>query len=235
MIPARIGSTRLRMKNLALINGAPLISYAIKAAQNAGVFDRIVLNSDHPVFEKIATRYAVDFYQRPTRLGGSDIKSDDVVADFMEKNPGEIVAWVNPTSPLQTGDEIKKVIDYFIDAKLDSLITVNDEQVHCNYAGAPVNYELEGRFAQTQDLVPVQAFVYSIMMWRTTAFMDAYRRKGYALFCGQTGFYKVSKLSGVIIKRSEDLILADQILRSRQANTQIAYDAVVADIENENG
>ena len=30
MIPARVGSERLKMKNLALINGKPLIYYSIK-------------------------------------------------------------------------------------------------------------------------------------------------------------------------------------------------------------
>ena len=34
MIPARIGSTRLKYKNLALINNKPLIYYAINAAKN---------------------------------------------------------------------------------------------------------------------------------------------------------------------------------------------------------
>jgi CMP-N-acetylneuraminic acid synthetase len=29
MVPARMGSERLKMKNLALLNGQPLISYAI--------------------------------------------------------------------------------------------------------------------------------------------------------------------------------------------------------------
>jgi len=47
MIPARIGSTRLKMNNLALINGKPLIYYAIQAAKDSGVFDKIVLNSEN--------------------------------------------------------------------------------------------------------------------------------------------------------------------------------------------
>ena len=46
MIPARIGSTRLKYKNLALINGKPLIYYAINAAKNSKMFNKIVLNSD---------------------------------------------------------------------------------------------------------------------------------------------------------------------------------------------
>ena len=32
MIPARIGSTRFKKKNLALLNGKPMIAYSIKAA-----------------------------------------------------------------------------------------------------------------------------------------------------------------------------------------------------------
>ena len=62
MVPARIGSTRLKMKNLALINGKPLISYAIEAAKASGVFSRVVVNSDNEIFAGIAKRYGVDFY-----------------------------------------------------------------------------------------------------------------------------------------------------------------------------
>ena len=41
MIPARAGSTRLKMKNLALIDGKPLISYVINAVKQSGIFDNI--------------------------------------------------------------------------------------------------------------------------------------------------------------------------------------------------
>ena len=137
MIPARIGSTRLKMKNLALLNGRPLIAYAIIAAQQAGVFDRIVINSDSTVFQIIAERYGVEFYKRPEHLGSSTTKSDDVVLDFMQNHSSEVVVWVNPISPLQTGNEIKQVVDYFKKEQLDSLIT-KDEQVHCIHQGKPL-------------------------------------------------------------------------------------------------
>ncbi|MBW2033860.1 MAG: hypothetical protein JRI94_09755 [Deltaproteobacteria bacterium] len=226
MIPVRIGSTRLKMKNLALVKGMPLIYYAIRAAQDSGVFDRIVINSDHEIFKDIAIRYHVEFYHRPSELGSSTTKSDDVVMDFMEKNPCDVIAWVNPTSPLQTGEEVGKVVRYFQEEALDSLITVKDEQVHCVYKGEPINFELEERFAQTQDLIPVQAFVYSVMMWRTRAFISQYRDKGYALFCGKTGYFPVSRLSAIVIKRQEDLVLADFMLRAsgRDNAYKVQYD-----------
>lgn len=232
MIPARIGSTRLKMKNLALINGKPMISYAIEAAKKSGVFSRVVLNADHEIFQKIADRYQVEFYHRPKQLGSSTTKSDDVVADFMDNFPAEAVAWVNPTSPLQPGKEVAQVIKYFFDQNLDSLITVKDEQVHCNYQDEPLNYHLDEQFAQTQDLVPVQPFVYSVMMWRSSVFKEKYKQEGYALFCGNTGFYPVSKLSSVIIKRKEDLLLADHLMRTLVSGVaeELTYDPIVEEL-----
>ena len=76
MIPARIGSTRLKMKNLALIAGKPMIAYAIESAKASGVFNKVVLNSDSHVFEKIAEEYECEFYLRPENLGKSSTKSE---------------------------------------------------------------------------------------------------------------------------------------------------------------
>lgn len=228
MIPARMGSTRLARKNLALINGKPMIYYAIKAARESGVFDRVVVNSENSAFGEIAARYGAEFYQRPEKLGGSTIKADDVVYDFMVNNSGHITAWVNSTSPLQTAEEVKKVIEYFCRENLDSLITVREEQVHCLHGGEPLNFSEDGVFAQTQDLVPVQRFVYSIMMWRNEPFMKDFEKQGYAFFCGKIGYYPVSKETALIVKTEEDLKLIDFILRGKSGSGdfRVEYDSV---------
>ncbi|MBW8000480.1 MAG: hypothetical protein FVQ80_00465 [Planctomycetes bacterium] len=227
MIPARMGSTRLEMKNLALINGKPLIFYAIEAAKDSGVFDRVVINSEDTIFGDIAKRYDVEFYKRPSEHASSTAKSDSVVYDFMLNNPSDITAWVNPISPLQTGEEVKNVINYFVKENLDTLITVKDEQVHCLYDGKPVNFNENEVFAQTQDLIPMQRFVYSIMMWKNKAFIDTFEKKGYALFSGKVGYYPVSKESAVIIKTQEDLMVADAIMKAKQGGYELQYDEVV--------
>lgn len=226
MIPARMGSTRLARKNLALLNGKPMISYVIVAALESGVFDRVVVNSENPAFYDIAARYGAEFYQRPEKLGGSSIKSDDVVYDFMTNNPGDITAWVNSTSPLQTADEIKRITEYFCRENLDSVITVREEQVHCLHGGRPLNFTEEGLFAQTQDLVPVQRFVYSVMMWRNKTFMKDYAKQGHAFFCGETGYFPVSKESALIVKTEEDLCLIEYIMTGRdmKKDYQVSYE-----------
>lgn len=230
MIPVRMGSTRLAMKNLALVGGKPLVYYAIKAARDSGVFDRIMVNAEDDIFAQIAKRYGVEFYKRPERLASSSAKSDLVVYDFIKNVPCDIVAWVNTIAPLQTGREVKGAVEHFLDNKLDSLITVKNEQVHCAYKGIPVNYKATGLFAQTQGLVPVQPFVYSVMMWRTKCFLRDFDRNGHAFFCGKFGLYPVGKTSTVIIKKEDDLILADTILRgmSKVKRYKVRYDKLVA-------
>ena len=225
MIPARIGSTRLKMKNLALLGGRPLMSYAIEAAKTAGVFDRVIVNADHEVFEPIAAQYGAEFYLRPDALGSSTTKSDSVVYDFMKAHPADAVAWVNPTSPLQTGAEVRTVVEQFHAQRLDSLITVKEERVHALAQGKPVNFDPDAPFAQTQELPPVQLFVYSVMMWRTKTFMAALERSGYAMLSGKMGYVPVSKLTGVLIKTPEDLQIAEALLQAQRcAGAAVQYD-----------
>ena len=115
-------------------------------------------------------------------------------------------------------------MEHFQKENLDSLVTVKDEQIHCVYKGKPVNFKLAGKFAQTQDLEPVQPFVYSIMMWRTKPFVEAMNQKGYAFFVGKVGYYPVSKLSSLIVKNEEDLKLVSFAIRAQdESHSKIEF------------
>ncbi|RDL44038.1 hypothetical protein DN730_10400 [Marinomonas piezotolerans] len=231
MIPARYGSTRLKLKNLCMIGSKPMVSHAIDAALDSSVFGRVCINSENEIFKRIADRHGVDFYHRTFALGSSETKSDDVVKDYFDNNPdADILAWVNPTSPFQTGEEIERVVNFFVKENLDSLITVEEKMVHCDYDGEPVNYSTSELFAQTQDLTPVNPFVYSVMMWRREPFLKEYEEKGHAFFCGHFGTYPVSKLTGIIIKNSSDLMMADYLMRCKEAESagyELKYDEIV--------
>ena len=60
MIPARIGSQRFKQKNLALINEKSVLEWGIDAAKNSKVFDKIIVNGDHDLFNQIAKKNNVD-------------------------------------------------------------------------------------------------------------------------------------------------------------------------------
>lgn len=223
MVPARMGSERLSQKNLILLDGKPLISYAIQAAKDSGVFDRIVVNSDGEIFKEIAQEYQVDFYFRAEEFASSQARADDVVYDFILHNKTDIVAWVNPTSPLQTGQEIREIVQYFHDKDCDTLITTKKEQVHCNFKEKPLNYDLNDLFAKTQDLIYVERFVYSVMMWKSDTFRKEYETSKRAFFVGKVGFFPVSKISAIIVKTQEDVELCKYIIKGRKHPCKIQY------------
>ncbi len=223
MIPARIGSKRLKKKNLALLNGKPLISYSISAAKKAKVFNKIIINSDSKKFKKFSKKYNVDFYLRPKKLGKSNIKSDEVVLDFLNKFSCDICVWVNPISPLQTGEEIKKIVNFFIKNKLNSLITVEDKKVHSIYKNKPINFRLNEKFKQTQDMIPIRQFVYSIMMWTKKSFIKSMKLRGNAILHKKIGYFSVGKNSSLIVKTKEDIELIEQVIKSKKKNKFISY------------
>ena len=121
---------------------------------------------------------------------------------------------------------------YFIKEGYDSLMTVKDEQVHSIYKDVPVNFNKNGIFTQTQDLDPVRLYVYSTMVWRADVFKRAFEKKGYALLCGRLGHYTVSKLSSIIIKKADDLMIADHMMRSiaRTSTYKPSYDRIACKI-----
>ena len=124
IIPARIGSQRLKWKNLILLKNKPLIYYAVKAAKDSKKFDKIYINSDSIIFKEIARRYNVDFYLRPQKLGKSDTKSDDVVFDFLQNIKCKNLFWINPIAPLQSKDDIIKSVKLFNKNNCDNLFSV---------------------------------------------------------------------------------------------------------------
>ena len=228
MIPARMGSERLRFKNLAMINNKPMIYYAINAAKKSRCFDKVFINSDHEIFSKIAKRYKVNFYKRNKKLGKSNIKSDTVVYDFFKNNnEADILVWVNPIAPLQKSDEIKKIVKFFSKKKIDSLITVENKKTHCNYKKKPLNYHKDSKFAKTQDLNKVQLFVYSLMMWRKKTFMRKYNKDKNAILSGKTYFYPVENLSTLIVKKLDDLKLVNYVIKSQGNAFNLKYDDII--------
>ena len=216
MVPARIGSQRLKKKNLALINNKPLVYYAINAAKKSKIFDKIFINSDDKIFGKVAKKFNVDFYLRPKHLGSSNTKSDDIVFDFLNNFDCDILVWVNSIAPLQTASEIKKVVNFFKKGKYNSLITANEFKYHGIINNKPINFKRGDKFSKTQDLTPIDLMVYSLMMWKSKSFKKAYKEKKGTILHGKVGFYNVSRLSGLIVKNKLDLQIVSAIINKRK-------------------
>jgi CMP-N-acetylneuraminic acid synthetase len=207
MIPARMGSQRLKQKNLREIHGVPIITRAIRKCKEAGVFDEIHVNSEHPDFGKIARQEGVLFHQRPEELGSHTATSEQYIYEFLTHHDCEFLIQVHSIAPLLTTEEIREFAVFFPDSPYDVLLCVVNEQIECSYQGKPINFTYEEK-TNSQDLDPVQRITWSITGWKRSTYLNAFESGQCATYAGAVGFYPISRPAGLIIKTEEDLNMA---------------------------
>ncbi len=112
LIPARGGSERIPGKNIKLLNGHPLIAYAIYNARMAGIFNRIIVSTDSEEIAMVARAYGAEVpFLRPKEISGSTSSDIEWVLHKLNhfKEKGEqydCFSILRPTSPLRSKDTI---------------------------------------------------------------------------------------------------------------------------------
>ncbi len=85
IIPARGGSKRIPRKNIKMFYGKPMIAYSIKAAQESGLFDRIVVTTDDEEIADVARSYGAEIpFMRPKELSDDHTATIPVIAHAIQ-------------------------------------------------------------------------------------------------------------------------------------------------------
>ena len=211
VIPARMGSQRLKQKNLRELGGVPLITRAIRKCKDAGAFDEIWVNSEHPAFGAIAAEEGVSFHQRPEALANDQATSEQFIHEFLTKHPCERVFQVHSIAPLLTAPRVRRFVEAMVDGGYDVLLSCVLEQIKCALGGRPVNFTFDEK-TNSQDLEPVQRITWSITGWRAAPYLAACEAGKTATYCGRVGFFPIDRMEGHIIKTEEDLQIAEALL-----------------------
>jgi len=132
LIPARGGSKGLPGKNLAIVGGLTLLSRAVRCAQDAALFDEIVVSTDDPAIaeEGIKAGAAAPFL-RPTDLASDDspvLAAIKHALDELESRGSQrfdLVALLEPTSPLRTPEIVRAVVNAAEQPGADAALTVS--------------------------------------------------------------------------------------------------------------
>ena len=86
IILARSGSKTVKNKNIAKINGKPLIWYTIKEALKSNVFDEILVSTDSKKYRKIAIKLGAKVpFLRPKKLSTGKTKAVDCLKFTLKK------------------------------------------------------------------------------------------------------------------------------------------------------
>ena len=229
VVPARLGSNRVKVKNLRLLNGKPLISYIIEALKESSLVHEIVINSDSHLFESIAEQYNVKYFNRPKELATSQSMIDDYIYHFLKNTECDILVVANPTSPFLKSKQIDDSITHYLVGGYDTQLACEDVKTHCFMNGKPINFSTCGQHPRSQDLVPVQALNFAITIWNRSVFMHQYEKVGHAVYSGNIGFYSFSGLAKIDIDWEEDFQLAQMIMENidNYKDIEPSYDPVI--------
>jgi len=86
VIPARGGSRRIPNKNIRKFYGKPVILYSIEAAQNTGLFERIVVSTDSDEIGSIAAKAGAVYFKRKPELCWDTAPMVEVVLNVLESH-----------------------------------------------------------------------------------------------------------------------------------------------------
>ena len=129
-IPARSGSTRIKNKNIKLINKRPLIYWTVSKALRAKVFDKIIFSSDSDSYFTILMKFLkkdklnfqnLVFDKRDTNHSKTKSKIFDYIKfDLIKKfnfGKNDLLVQMLPTYALRSIISIKKAIHFSITNK----------------------------------------------------------------------------------------------------------------------
>lgn len=211
LIPARAGSRRLPGKNLALLDGRPLITHTCAAARDSRVLDAVFVNTDSPEIAAAAQQSGVAVpFLRPERLARDDSTTGDANRFFLDAlaqrgQRFDAVMILQPTSPLRGAADIRAAWALFEENAPCAVVSVSP--------AAPATWF--GRLRRDGGFDPLPG-------------RDTIHRLNGAIYIYGTDDYRLERApprtlgyvmppdQGIDIDTPEDLAHAELILRNRR-------------------
>jgi CMP-N-acetylneuraminic acid synthetase len=231
LIPGRGGSKGVKDKNIRMVDGMPLIGYAIKTAGEASKLDRFIVNTDSDKIAEVAKGFNAEVYRRRPELGSDSAAIVPVILETIEalEKKGEfydVVVLLQITSPIRTGNNVDEVIEMFeADPQLSGVISVVPmHDVHParmyeldeNSLMLPLNPQWET--IRRQDIPPIyyrNGCIYAtrIDILKKSMTLMPEGKKGYAM--------PVEWLANIDDER--DLIITEALIKHLRTNGEVSF------------
>ncbi|MED9991268.1 MAG: glycosyltransferase [Phascolarctobacterium faecium] len=216
LIPARGGSKGIPKKNLRLMNGKPLIAYAIENAKKSKYIRDVFVTTDSKEIEEVSKLYGAAVIKRDNELSSDLVTLDPVIYHAMlkaEKETGKFydaVITLQPTSPLLNVETLDSAIEYFISGNFETVISVVNKP-HLAWGVkdselVPLYSERKNRQELTPQYLETGAFVISK---RNVVVPES--RIG-----SKTSVYEISEVESIDIDDRNDWLLAETLLKRKK-------------------
>lgn len=136
IIPARGGSKGVPGKNIRELSGKPLIAWTIEAALKSRYIDEAIVSTDDKKIASISKRHGVSVpFMRPSRFAADSTPMIEVVNHAIawfepHGQQYDIIALLQPTSPLRSVEDIDMAIELLFKKKAQSIVSICEVEHH---------------------------------------------------------------------------------------------------------
>ncbi len=228
VVIARGGSKGFPGKNLALLDGLPLVAYPILAARRATTLDRVILSTDSPEIVRVGRRFGVEVpFLRPRHLAGDTTHTPAVIEHavrFLEREQGyrtDGVVTLQPTSPFRRPEDINRGVRMLLShPSLDSVLSVKESAVPPFWTFLPRGHRLTPFVQDGTDYLlkerqqlPRTVQPNGAVYVTRRDFLKKKRTLVSAFDGGRSGYFLMDRLRSVDIDEPIDLELAKRLLK----------------------
>lgn len=224
MIPARLGSKRIPLKNIRYMDDRPLIQYPIDIALSSQAVDELWVNTEDERLGAVIQKMGARFHKRPVELASDTATNRDFTYEFMKQHPCDYVVMINPTSPLLREDTFKRFVQYILDNDFDVALSVISEKEETFFQGKPLNFSLEKKL-NSQLLEPIEKIIWALTAWKSSYFIKMQERGLNPVFGyqGKLGRFPIPKDESCDLDTEEDWRIAEGILQARKIEAEKRY------------
>jgi len=164
LIPARGGSKRIPRKNIKPFFGQPMIAYSIRAAQESGLFDRIIVSTDDEEIAAVARESGAQTpFVRPPELANDHAGTGAVLAhalDWLIANDTrpDAICCVYATAPFLTATRLIEGWQALQGKRHAFSVTYYafpiQRALYLTPEGGVAMFQPQHRMTRSQDLVP---------------------------------------------------------------------------------
>lgn len=221
MIPARLGSKRILLKNIRYMGEKPLIQYPIDLARDCGGIDEVWVNTEDLRLGAVAEGMGAKFHRRPKELSSDSATNREFTYEFMKSHPCDYVVMINATSPLLREETLKGFVQHVRSHTYDVVLSVVSEKEETFFQNQPLNFSLKEK-VNSQALEPVEKIVWALTAWKCSYFTGMQERGMNPVFGyqGSTGRFRIPKDESCDLDTEEDWKIAEGILQARKIITK---------------
>lgn len=219
IIPARGGSKSIPGKNIKLLCGKPLISYAINAARSSKYVDRTVVSTDDKEIARVAKKYKAEVpFIRPAELATDEAPMLPVIQHALgylierEAYTPDVVVLIHLTSPFVLPEDLDSAIEKLFKSKSNSCVTICPVKERPEFMFLPsMKLFMDTRYktARRQELKPLFLLSGAANITRIKVLMEKNKFLDFNSLCG----VEIPIERSIDIDEPLDFIIAEAIAK----------------------